>query len=144
MMLMSVRLGQASAWWPQEGVDAVSTYEGLMARVPLIADADARGEILKWVGRADIPGSPAERYNAVSNGLVQGGIGDDVMRGRLDQLKAINAELSARVSNAGKAYGMLSAADAAGSTPEAEMAGLCMAGGIALLGLVIVPLVLVD
>lgn len=136
-------LGQTdTSWWPASAREAVSAYDALMGRVPLIADDDARGEILLWVGRTDLPGSPAERYQAVSSALAAGAQPDAMLKGIVDQLKDVVAELSAKVGNAEEAYGTLSVADAAGSTPEAGMNGLCFTGSVALLGLVIAPLLL--
>jgi hypothetical protein len=123
-------------------MQAVALYDALLARVPLIADEDARGEILKWVGRSDSIGSPSERYGKVSEAVTSGAVMDDALAQRLRQLHEINAEFTARVENAEKAYGTLSAAAAAGSMPEAGLGGLCLSGGIALLGLVVLPLIL--
>lgn len=140
MQLGRIRLAQNDPM--AEGRQAVAAYDALMARVPLIGDADARGEILKWIGRTDSPGSPAERYKLVADAISAGVGPDDIFTNRVRQLQKAVAELGARVSNAEEAYGTLSAADAAGSAPEAGTGGLCFAGGVALLGLIVVPLLL--
>jgi hypothetical protein len=135
-----LRLGQNGT--ASGASEAVALYDSLVARVSNIADEEGRGEILKWIGRADVPGAPAERYQVVRNGVASGEAPDGLFMDRVKQLKEINAELSAKVINAEKAYGVLSAPEGAGSRPEAGMGGLCLAGGVALLGLVVLPLVL--
>lgn len=132
-------MAQAS-WWPDEARDAVASYDDLMGRLSAIAD-DVRGDILEWLGRTDVLGSPAERYQVVTEALSQGVEPDEVLRGRVGQLKAFVSEFAAKVKNA-ETYGTLPAATATGGTPEASMNELCLTGGVALLGLVVVPLLL--
>jgi hypothetical protein len=141
-MLGRVSLAQDASWWPSKGAESVRLYDDLLVRTSQIADPDARGQILAWLGRSDIPGSPAERYSAVSEALRSGQGPSDVLKNRVDQLAEITSEFEAKVVNAEEAYGTLSAAAAAGSTPEASMGRLCFTGGVALLGLVIMPLLL--
>lgn len=135
-----LRLGQEDLL--SKGRQEVEAYDFLLGRVSMIADDTARGDILKWVGRSDMPGSPAERYKVVADGVARSETEDGFFGDRVEQLRGIVTELGARVDNAERAYGTLLAPAGAGSTPEAGTAGLCLAGGIALLGLVVVPLLL--
>jgi hypothetical protein len=113
-----------------------------MGRLPLIENENVRGSILMWIGRTDIPGSPAERYKAVSDTISAGVPPDAIFTDRVERLKEIVGEFGTKVATAEEAYGTLSAANAAGSTPEGGRGGLILAGGVALLGLIVVPLVL--
>lgn len=140
MIQNRLRLGQADLM--EKGRQEVEAYDFLLGRVSMIADDTARGDILKWVGRSDMPGSPAERYKVVADALARAETEDGLLGDRVEQLRRVVTELGARVDNAESAYGTLSAPAGAGSTPEAGMGGLCLAGGIALLGLVVIPLLL--
>lgn len=145
-----VRMGQATssaAWWPAEGLSTAQEWDALISRTSQIADADAKGEILKWVGRSDIPGSPAERYKVIVDDLntsyspaTEAEVSE--LKNRLDLLKSYKSQLEAKVLNAEQAYGTLSAPAGAGSTPEQDRMMECVTGGIALLGLIILPLIL--
>jgi len=136
-----IRLGQ-EAWWPDQAAKAVADYDKLVARVSQIANDDARKTILDWIGRSDLPGSPAERYQVVSTALASGVPADQMLQDRVSQLRAAVASLTAKVDSAETAYGTLSAVKAAGSTSEADVRGLVITGSIALLGLIIAPLLL--
>lgn len=150
MQMGPIRMGQAvssAAWWPAEGLATAQTWDALLARVSQIADADVRGQILQWVGRSDVPGSPAERYKMIVDDLSsqyspanEQEVG--VLKKRLDLLKSYTGQLESQVKAAENSYGTLSAPVGAGSTPERDMMMECLTGGIALLGLVILPLVL--
>jgi hypothetical protein len=142
MQLGRIRLGQGDQWWPKEGRDAISSYDQLMMRVPLVNNEQARTDILAWIGRSDLPGSPAERHKVVSDALAAGVGPSDIIRQRVTQLEEAVASLEAKVDNAEEAYGTLPAAPAAGSTSEAGVRGLVISGSIALLGLVVAPLLL--
>lgn len=137
------RLGQTPEEWLGRARMALAEYDRLLGEAATVADADARGEILKWIGRADVPGSPAERYAAV-RGDTEGGaarFSEDLAQRRAAQLEDAVSELSARVSNAVEAYGALPAPGGAGGTTQAAgRTAWCVTGGIALLGLVVVPL----
>ena len=136
-----VRLGQET-WWPDQAAKAVADYDRLVGRVAVIANEKARKEILDWIGRSDLPGSPAERYQVVSAALAAGVEADGMLEDRVNQLRAAVASLNAKVESAETAYGTLSAVKAAGSTSEADVRGLVISGSIALLGLIIAPLLL--
>lgn len=143
------KMGQQSAypWWPSEAASTVQAWNGLISRAALIADSDARGKLLSWVGRSDVPGSPAERYQAIAediSGKYQPLTDSDagLLRQRLDLLNSYKSELEARVKNAEQAYGVLTASAEVVSNPERHRMMICVAGGIALLGFIILPLVL--
>lgn len=147
-----VRMGQeapstSAAWWPTEGLSAAQAWDALIARVSQIANEGAQNEILKWVGRSDIPGSPAERYKVIVDDLnrkftpsTEGQISD--LKKRVDVLKSYAGELEAKIKSAEQAYGMLSASSGAGSTPGHDRTMEYVAGGIALLGLIVLPVIL--
>lgn len=145
-----IRMGQETAvavWWPSEGLASIQQWDALVQRASQIANEDARREILEWIGRSDIPGSPAERYETVAtdiqNRITPATTADvEIVRARLDALNRYVSELDAKVRNAEQAYGLLSASPEAGSMSERSMMAECISGGIALLGLVIFPLVL--
>lgn len=136
-------LSQAAPWWPGDARKAVEEYDRLLSRAALVSDADARGEILKWTGRADVPGSPAERYKVVTDALKSGAPADAALRERVTQLSDQVDEFRAMVANAEESYGTLPAPGGAGSAPArgTTAAGLAL-GGIALLFLVVFPLAL--
>lgn len=152
MGAVPIRMGQAVAspaatWWPSEGLSTVQAWDSLISRVSKLANADAQTQILQWVGRSDIPGSPAERYKVIVdniNGRVSPSSDEDIssLRNRLDHLKGFTSELEAKVKNAEQAYGVFVASTGATSTPERDMMMECITGGIALLGLIILPLIL--
>lgn len=143
-----VRMGQASAaWWPSEGLSTAQAWDTLLSRVSQIANADAQGQILQWVGRSDVPGSPAERYQVIAEDLSSNysPSGDEevsALMKRLDLLKSYTSQLEAKVRNAEQSFGALSASPEARSTPERDMMMECVTGGIALFGLIIMPLIL--
>jgi len=147
------RMGQsapapaAPLWWPSEGLAAVQAWDALVARLAKVQNPDAQKEILAWIGRSDTPGSPAERYQVVADDvrtnyspLTQEQV--DALRRRVDQLEANASEFEARVKNAEQAYGVFVASTEAPNMPEHDMMMECVTGGIALLGLVIMPLLL--
>jgi hypothetical protein len=149
-----LRMGQvapaapsAAAWWPTEGLSTVQAWDALIARVSQVANQGAQDEILKWVGRSDIPGSPAERYKVVADSLntkFTPSTASDIseLRKRLDSLETYKSDLEARVQNAEQSYGLLAASPGAVSTPEHDRTMQYVTGGIALLGLIVLPFVL--
>jgi hypothetical protein len=150
-----IRIGQAApaapvssaAWWPSEGLASVQAWDALISRVSKITNPDVQQEILQWIGRSDIPGSPAERYEVVVNDVTSKftpTTDEQIasLQNRLDQLKANTSQLEAKVKNAEQAYGVFVASTEAPSMPDHDMMMECVTGGIALLGLVIMPLIL--
>lgn len=144
-----VRMGQeasVAAWWPTEGLTSIQRWDALLSRVSQLADPGAREEILQWISRSDIPGTPAERYQVVvadiRNRITPSTPSEAVIvRDRLDSLNRHLGELEAMVNRVETAYGLLPASTEAGSRMERGMVE-CVSGGIALLGLVILPLIL--
>lgn len=149
MRLGRVRLASAlgQADYSQAIVDgqkAVMQFDALLSRLAMVKDDDTRGEILKWIGRSDVPGDPAERYKVVVDKLVSGAEPDDVFAKRVDDLKGVVSEFDAKVKDA-ESYGTLPAPKSMGADEvpnQGTRMGMCLAGGIALLGLVVVPLLL--
>lgn len=146
----AARMGQttsSAAWWPSEGLATVQAWDALLSRTAKLADKDAQTQILDWVGRSDTPSSPAERYQVVVNDInSQFSPSTDTevasLKQRLDQLKNFVAQLEAKVKAAEQSSGALPASSEARSTPEQNMMMECVTAGIALLGLIILPLVL--
>jgi hypothetical protein len=146
----TARLGQTPDEWVGRARRAVGDFDSLLARASTVADDTARGDILKWVGRSDVPGAPAERRDVVARDAAQAaraGAASVYAAGtgpaRVAQLEESNRGFSARVSNAITAYGALPApAGAGGTTGRGRTTAVCVTGGIALLGLVVVPLLL--
>lgn len=138
------RLGQAQATdWTARAKAAVTAYDSQLKAASTIADDGGRGAILMWIGRDDVPGSPAERYGAVLRDLAQSASAGDIGRQRIEQLESAVAEMASKVSTALQTYGTLPASSGAGSKPEfLGMSTMCVAGGIALLALVVIPLLL--
>lgn len=119
--------------------EVLSKYDALVARASLIADDEARSELLEFIGSADVPGSPAERYVA-AKGMTPNA---DVQSERLLQLESDVSELERRVRDAEVAYGTLQVPSGAGSMPGRERTvAKCVLGGIALFTLALVPLFL--
>lgn len=142
------RLGQTPEEWLGRARAAVAEYDRLINNASAIADPEARGEILMWIGRTDVPGNPAERYAAVRMDVGEAEVSgpaqiyaENVARSRIGQLEKAVADLSERIANALNSYGTLPAPQGAGSvTQAAGISMMCVIGGVALLGLVIVPL----
>lgn len=146
----SVHMGQAAssaaAWWPAEGLATVQTWDSLISRVSKLTNPEAQAQILDWIGRSDLPTSPAERYKVVVDALNSNAspVTDDeinTLRKRLDVLKSFTIELEGKVKNAEQTYGVFAASTGAASTPERDMMMVCVAAGIALSGLIILPLI---
>jgi hypothetical protein len=128
----------------KDGTMAVRQWDDLLFRLAAVKDDGARGEILNWLGRADIPGSPAERYAVVRDALVAGFEPDEVFSKRVDDLVDKVSEMDTRIASA-ETSGTLPTPKrmGAGSTPEEGMAlSKCLLGGVALLGLIVLPFVL--
>jgi hypothetical protein len=130
-------------WWPDTARRLVAQFDDILRRVALISDADARGEILKTIGRADVPGAPAERYKVVSDALKAGAPADAILAQRVTQLEDMVGDLEGTVSGAEEAYGTLPAPEGTGGAPgRAGTAARFVMGSVALLCLVVVPLAL--
>lgn len=111
------RLGQEDlVSWYRRAWRAVGGYDRLMTETASIANDDARGAILKWVGRTDIPGDPAERYaklRADLEGVEKSDppeyswFSEELGQKRVIDLEAVNAEFNAKVAGAIEQYGTL-------------------------------------
>lgn len=141
-------LGQAPEDWLARASRALAEYDRALAEAATIADDEAIGAILERIGRADAPGASAERYEAVRADAAQGaaGFADEIARRRVEQLEAAAAELASLVAEAKTAHGTLPAPEsgAGGAPGGGRTAAALVAGGIALLGLVVVPLLVLD
>lgn len=129
---------------------AVDRYAELLAKAATLADEKVYQELLTWTGRDDMPGSPAERNLSVLRDIQESQTtGPAVFQTeqasiRVNQLEAIVTKLEGKVNFALQAYGSLPAPGerAGGKLEGVSMATWCAIGGIALLGLVIMPLLL--
>jgi hypothetical protein len=140
------QVGSSAAWWPTEGLTTAQAWDALLARAAKLSDGPAKTEILQWVGRSDIPGSPAERYRIIVDNLnanFSPSTEEEVttLRNRLDLLKFYTGDLEAKVKNAEES-GAPAAPSGAASTTERDRMMECVAGSIALIGLIILPLIL--
>lgn len=127
----------------RRAMDLVGRYDALLSRLALAGDDAARGETVMWLGRADLPGSPAERYQVVVEALASEGPVDGTMFAkRLSDLNGVVEELDGRVSSA-ESSGTLPAPEmgAGSTTEEGTPEGKCLAGGVALLGLFVLPFI---
>lgn len=144
-------MGQASEEWLLRAQAAVSEFEGLFERSTRIRDANARDVIMRWIGREDVPASPAERYKAVRTDLAEAEAGllpsvaSDITESRVSQLEAITVELYSKIASAEATYGTVpaSAGAGAGFVPGIVTSTGILVGSIGLLALVVLPL-LVD
>jgi hypothetical protein len=133
-------LGQEPEEWRRRAKDAVAHFDLILARVSLVADDEERGRLLKEIGRDDVPGTPAERYTVVKQDIATAGTQmPEIATARIRQLEDDLSRLDTEVTLAEEAYGTLAAPEGAAGAPGRAAAGL-VAGGIALLGLVVVPL----
>src|SRR3972149_6393835 len=119
------RLGQLPGEWMARARKAVDHYEMTLAEASMVANDDARGEILKWIGRADGPGRPGERYYATGRDLMAAQASgpdqvysEDVAQHRVEQLEAMVSEFDMKVSNALEAYGSLEGPLGAGGAAQ--------------------------
>jgi hypothetical protein len=133
-------LGQEPEEWRRRAKDAVARFDLLLARISLVADDEERGRLLKEIGRDDVPGTPAERYTVVKQDLAAAEAQTpEVATARIRHLEEDLFRLDTGVALAEDSYGTLAAPEGAAGAPGRTAAGL-VAGGIALLGLVVVPL----
>src|ERR1043166_2138445 len=109
--------------------DLVRQYDGLLSRLALVEDDASRGEAVKWLGRADLPGSPAERYQVVADALTSGAPADAVFAKRVSDLGDVVEELDGRVGSM-ETSGTLPAPEmgAGSASEEGTSMGTCIAG----------------
>jgi hypothetical protein len=121
-------LGQTVDEWYRRALDAAEAFDSLLKRSAYLADEGLRGEILLWVGRPDVPGSPAERYSRVTEDLAEVNSVDPpafsfytepVAVDRVTDLEAVLQEFYGRMTDAEKA-GLLPGAEDA-QKPEARV-----------------------
>ena len=103
-------LGQAPGEWSRRAWSAVTTFDELMAQSAHINDESARGEIMSWVGRSDVPGSPAERYLKVVTDIDEDPervYASEMEQRRVVDLEAAVSEFHQRTTEAANTYGLL-------------------------------------
>lgn len=128
--------------WQSRGRSAITQWDALVARVSNIVDDAARGQLLEWMGRSDVPGSNTERYNAVLQDLREGEAADPALaERRVGQLEGAVEELSAFVGNAEEKYGTITGFPK--KAPALDEKTL-LVGGAALILLLVIPLMIKD
>ena len=144
-MRLAGSMGQDRSAAIGQAQNLAAQYDDLLGRLALVEDDADRGEIVKWLGRADLPGSPAERYQVVVDSLsTEGPLDEGVFNKRVSDLASVVEELNARVRSAESSGTLPAPQMGAGSESEEGTAmGKCLAGGVALLGLYVLPF-LVD
>jgi hypothetical protein len=136
------RMGQAPDW-KERAWKAVDGYDTLVARAAGISDDAARSSILGWVGRTNVPGSPAERYNVVVADLA-GMPEPEMAMKRTEDLEDVVAEFETMVENALSSFGTIPKPSAGGVvSPEGGLTTKgVIVGAVAVLGLIVLPLAL--
>lgn len=137
-------VGQAvdSPAFQARGRAAISEFDSLLSRTGAIANDGARQEILDWVGKPEVPGTPAERYQVVNSDLAGGTASSAIFGKRVQDLEDAVLGLRPKVAQAESAYGTITGTNQ-GAIAGAEGAltgkGIFL-GVVAILGLVVVPL----
>lgn len=68
--LASPVMGQTTPYqWYQKAKAETAKFESILTRAAKIANKTAREEVLAWVGKSDVQGSPAYRYASVMSDL---------------------------------------------------------------------------
>lgn len=123
---------------------AVTKYDALLGRVANIGNEAARNEMLTWISRSDVPGTPAERRNVVAQDLANSGVGTtlDTLAKRISGLEEINNTFEAKVKVNEQAYPSVQNPKESG---QVKVEGVFTKTGIVLgvvsvLGLLVVPL----
>lgn len=142
-------LGQTADQWLARARTAMADYDALLQETSTVRDENARGEILEWLGRADVLGSPAERYAVAREDVRQAEMtgssaiySGEVSTQRVEQLEKVVSDFASKVASAIATFGSLPVPDGAGSATKSGVTTQCVTGGIAFLGLVVLPLVL--
>lgn len=123
---------------------ALAAYDDLLNRISSVGDAATRNDLLTWISRSDVPGTPAERRKTVGEDLASLGPNSDLstIQKRVDDLQAMNKILEAKVKNAEAAFPPIQNPKEAG---QVKVSGIFTPTGIALgavsiLSLLVVPL----
>jgi hypothetical protein len=135
------RLGQTPDEWLRRAREAVANFDDLLAELAHVADDTARGQILMWIGREDVPGSPAERYKVVVEDLERGEAAytEEIPVKRVEEIERAVDDLYQRVAGAGRAYGLFPGAEGAEKprmTPMPMMTAFVL-GSIVFIGLAV-------
>lgn len=125
---------------------AVAQYDDLLKRISNIGDKAAQDELLNWISRADVPGTPAERRKTVGEDLVNPGLAANSYVGmkRAGDLEEMNKLLEAKVKKAEGAFPSVSNPNAPGQVKINNVftpTGIAL-GVVSVLGLLVVPLML--
>lgn len=97
-------LGQDNSSYVARAQAATAKYDELLGRISNIADEAARNELLAWISRSDVPGTPAERRKVVGEDMATPGVGIDTQIKRVGDLEEMNKTLEAKVKVAEAAY----------------------------------------
>lgn len=134
-------LGQDNSSYVARAQAATAKYDELLGRISNIGNEAARNELLSWISRSDVPGTPAERRKTVGEDLANPGVGVDTQIKRVGDLEEMNKALEAKVKAAELAYASVQNPKE-GQVKENGMfttTGIVL-GAVSLLGLLVVPL----
>lgn len=145
-----LRLGYSSQAWLERAIEAMSQFDNLVSRISRIGDKAVREELTFALGASQVLGSAMERYQSLKMDIAESqrgavALNDELQQNRVIALEAIIAELRPQVEEAEAQSGSIEPV----SLPQVTVAGIgisqssLIAGGIALLALVVIPL-LVD
>lgn len=130
--------------WEARARAVLSSWNQLLDRTSQIGNAAARSEILDWISRSDVPGTPAERYDAVAKDVQEGAFVTPVAQQRIVDLENMARTLETKVKNAETAYASIATPDQPGMVVDFRGAftptGFVL-GAVVILGLLVVPLV---
>lgn len=123
---------------------ALAAYDDLLNRIASVGDEATRQDLLSWISRSDVPGTPAERRKTVGEDLASLGPNSDLatIQKRVDDLEAMNKTLGAKVKNAEAAFPPIQNPKEAG---QVKVSGIftptgIVLGAVSVLGLLVVPL----
>lgn len=138
-------MGSASLPGVQERARAATAeYDSLVTRVGGISSDAGRVAITDWIGSWNIPGTPAERYQAVLSDLKDSQPDPVLQAKRVTDLENVLQEFRAKVANAEAVSGPVTAADqgqVADASGQLTPKGVAM-GAIAIIGFFVLPFVM--
>lgn len=138
-------MGQTASAWKIRAEQAVGHFDNLLRRIADIGDANARQNLMAWVGNSSQPGTPAERYKAVVDDLSAGAPANDVTTKRISDLEGVDAALDSMVLQGEQAHAPTGQPDQPGRIVNFSGAftptGIVL-GTLGLVGLLVVPFLL--
>jgi len=125
---------------------AIAQYDDLLKRIANIGDKATQNDLLSWISRADVPGTPAERRKIVGEDLVNPPLAANSYTGmkRVGDLEEMNKLLDAKVKKAEASFPSISNPNAPGQIKLNNVftpTGIAL-GAVSILGLLVVPFML--